>query len=819
MVGPKRDGLAAGVRRVAFLGWACAAMPLYTQIPPPLRVSLPPAGSSPDAPAYQSLLAYCQDPANAALLECTPGRGIDPLRTQERTTGHGLSGTEGRQMEEAPTGRSVLSYRMVEKPTEFQRYVKSSTGQILPIFGASLFDQVPSTFAPVDRVPVSAGYVIGPGDEVQVRAWGKINFSQTLTVERNGGIYLREVGPVQVAGLTFSQLSPAIKSAIGRVYHDFELNVSLGELRSMQVFVVGQARRPGSYTLSSLSTLVNALFVTGGPSSYGSLRHVQLKRGEAVVSEFDLYDLLLHGDKSKDVALHPGDVLFIPPIGPQVALTGSVEYPGIYELKDQGTLAEVLQFAGGLSPLAASKSAVIERVAASFKTLDISLDAVGLATPVENGDVVRISDVVARFDNAVTLRGNVATPRRFAWLPGMKVSDLIPNKEALLTRDYWRERNGLTLGSPETDDPATGSARGRFLRDETSSASGDRSLGAAQSSSAKLTFRTFETRTQVQQAAPDIDWDYAVVERRDPSTLVMRLIPFHLGHAVIDRETSEDQALEPGDVVTIFSKADISGPIEQRSRYVRVEGEIARAGAYSVLPGETLRALAKRAGGLTANAYLYGAQFTRQSTQKEQQQRFNEFLDSLESQINTTASNLAGRVQSVDQVAVTQSTITSQRSLVQKLRETPASGRIILALEPSATGVDVLPDLPLEDGDRLYVPSRPSTVNVVGTVYNQASFIFGKDLRVGNYLQQAGGPSRFADRSHMFVIRADGSVVAKPPSPSLFGRRLETLAMFPGDTLVVPTYVNKITFLRGLTDWSQVIANFALGVAAVNVLK
>jgi protein involved in polysaccharide export with SLBB domain len=235
--------------------------------------------------------------------------------------------------------------------------------------------------------------------------------------------------------------------------------------------------------------------------------------------------------------------------------------------------------------------------------------------------------------------------------------------------------------------------------------------------------------------------------------------------------------------------------------------------------GETLRDLVKRAGGLTSGAYLYGLQFTRESTQQEQQQRFDSFLDSLEVQINQNASNLAGRVLAPEQGAVAQASLVSQRTLVQKLRETPTTGRIVLDLDYTSSSIDDLPALLLEDGDRIYIPNRPNTVNVIGTVNNQASFMYSKDLRLGNYLEQAGGPTRYADRSHMFVIRADGSVISKPAGGSIFARNVESMRMFPGDTLVVPTYVNKTTFLRGLTDWSQVIANFALGAAAVNVLK
>jgi polysaccharide export outer membrane protein len=794
----------------------------------------------------------CDDAANSNLPECASSPGFSP--GVDRLGRNPDNPVRSRALRGVPTGLDDQTspesriripgpqYQEPEPPTEFQRYVKASTGRMLPIFGASLFDGVPSTFAPVDRIPVNPAHAVGPGDELEVKVWGQINFSQRLVVDREGAIYLPEVGAVNLAGLTFSQVQPVLKSAIGRVYRNFDLSVNLGQLRTVQIFMVGQARRPGSYTVSSLSTLLNALFATGGPSSRGSLRHIQLKRGDKVISELDLYSLLLDGDTSKDVPIQPGDIVFIPPVGPQIAMSGSVSYPAIYELKDtsndaDSALGQLVAFSGGLSPLAALQQAVIERVQAgsSLNTVDVTLDAPGLATKLRNGDIVKIQDVVERFDNAVTLRGNVAVPRRVPWRDGMTIRDLIPNKESLLTRDYWKERNELVVSRSidATRNPATGESGSQFdnvnSRPDASgkaftqvavqNARGDQSLASAQSNSTGLTVRKFDIRNQVQQAAPDIDWDYAVVERLEPSTLATRLIPFNLGEVVLKGNPDRDVALKPGDVVTIFSKADIAVPLERRTKFVRVEGEVEHAGVYSLEPGETLRALVKQAGGITPGAYLYGIQFTRESTQREQQQRFSSFLDSLEVQINQTAANQAGRVLGADQAAITQTTLTSQRALVQKLRETPPTGRIVLDLDYKSSNVDVLPEMPLEDGDRIYIPNRPSTVNVIGNVNNQASFVYSQDLRLGDYLQQAGGPSRFADRSHMFVIRADGSVLAKPEGGSLFSRNIESQKLLPGDTLVVPTFVNKVTFLRGLTDWSQVIANFALGAAAVNVLK
>src|SRR5205823_4692435 len=198
-------------------------------------------------------------------------------------------------------------YYVKEPPTEFQRYVAASTGEMLPIFGASLFERVPATFAPVDRIPVGADYVIAPGDELQVTVWGQLNQSRRLIVDRTGEVVLPDTGPISVAGLTYAQATAVFKSAMSRLYKNFDVSISIGRIHSIQVFVVGNARRPGSYTVSSLSTLVNAIFASGGPSSRGSMRDIQLKRGDQTISHFDLYDLLLSGDKSKDARLVSGD--------------------------------------------------------------------------------------------------------------------------------------------------------------------------------------------------------------------------------------------------------------------------------------------------------------------------------------------------------------------------------------------------------------------------------------------------------------------------------------------------------------------------------
>ena len=308
--------------------------------------------------------------------------------------------------------------------TDFQQLVAASLGQTLPIYGQNLFLNVPTTFAPVDRVPVTSDYVIGPGDELLIRAWGQIDLDVHSRVDRNGAVYIPKVGNLNVAGLRYDQLQSFLKSHIGRIYQNFDLNVSMGELRSIDVFVVGQARRPGRYTVSSLSTLANAVFASGGPSPAGSMRHIQLKRGSTVIADFDLYDLLIKGDKSKDVVLQPEDVIYFMPIGAQVAMGGQVNNPAIYELKSEASLGDVIKLAGGLTTTANGGKVYVEQIKdrKDRSIEEIKLDEAGLAHPLKDGDVLNFAPISPRFVNSVTLRGNVAAPGRYPWHDGMRIT-------------------------------------------------------------------------------------------------------------------------------------------------------------------------------------------------------------------------------------------------------------------------------------------------------------------------------------------------------------------------------------------------------------
>ena len=233
-----------------------------------------------------------------------------------------------------------------EPLTEFQKFTSATTGMVLPIFGANLFQNVPSTFAPVDNAPVPPDYVVGPDDELRLRVWGQVNFNANLRVDRSGNVFVPQVGAVEVAGTRFSDLDQTLRKAVGKIYRNFDLTVQLGQIRAIQIYMTGEARRPGVYTVSSLSSLIDALFASGGPSVQGSMRHIELRRGATVVTTFDLYGLLVQGDKSKDAKLQSGDVIFIPPVGPQAAVLGSVRRAAIYEFLPGETVGSVVKYAG-----------------------------------------------------------------------------------------------------------------------------------------------------------------------------------------------------------------------------------------------------------------------------------------------------------------------------------------------------------------------------------------------------------------------------------------------------------------------------------------
>jgi polysaccharide biosynthesis/export protein len=756
---------------------------------------------------------------------------------------------------------------------EFQDFVLSSLGYHLDIFGHSLFRSVPSTFAPLDRVPVTPDYIIGPGDELLVRVWGQVDVNYHAVVDRNGSIYIPKVGAISVAGTRYDQLHDLLQSAIARVFKNFELNVTMGQLRSIQVFVVGQVRRPGTYTVSSLSTLVDALFASGGPSKRGSMRQITLKRQGREVTRFDLYDLLDNGDKSKDAQLLPGDVIYVPPVGPLVAVAGSVNIPDIYELKPHDTLGDLVNYAGGLTTTAGGNRVIIEGIDQNHdrSATEVAINSAGMKTELHSGDIIRFLHISPKFDNAVTLRGNVAAPGRYPWKPGMHVKDLIPTRDSLITEEYWKRQNKLALNP----DAETFKLRGEKARDDRRKSQqqgyqipqpiplqGQTQLGStitppvqqrtnqqypqlypqypdllsaqpidpdnplyADLSEEDLAARVGRTeaqrikeeqlKNQVKRSGAEINWDYAVVQRLNIEDLTTHLVPFNLGKAIAG-DPSQNIDLQPGDIVTIFSQADMQIPTGSQSKFVRLEGEFKSAGVYQAESGETLRHLIRRIGGLTPQAYLYGSELDRESAREDQQKRLDEYTNELEKSIERNASsqrNLSG-----EEAITEKQSLEGQRRLLDKLRQVRATGRIVLELAPDAANIDALPDLVLEDGDRLLIPYRPATVNVIGSVYNSNSFIFKPGKTFSDYLSLSGGATKNGDKGRAFIIRADGTTYGNESHHTLLVNNFNMAHLMPGDTIVIPEKLDKGVVLRGFKDWTQIIGQFIIGAAAAKVL-
>jgi protein involved in polysaccharide export with SLBB domain len=789
--------------------------------------------------------------------------------------------------------------RRVQTPpkpeTEFEQMVADSVGRPLPLFGQSLFIQPPSTFSPIDWMQVPNDYVIGPGDQLQITIWGQVQASLRVMVDRSGQIYIPEVGQISVAGVHYGDLENHLKGEISKSFKNFNVTASIGRLRSIQVIVVGDARYPGTYTIGALSTLVNAIFASGGPTPQGSLRHIQVRRDGSTITDFDFYDLLIKGDKSKDVRLQPGDVIYIPHVGPLVAISGSINMPAIYEMKDDSTLRDLIETAGDLSTVADTSKIMIDRLVdhTARKTLELPYDDQSRGLAVKDGDIVRVFSIIPRFDDTVTLRGNVANPGRYQWKPGMRVRDLIPDAQALLTRRYWRDRAAVVTGSateypirpslPTNNQQQYGlagtatnnrsaanqpinnngvtqnGASTANLQNSTSTqgnvppedlsggSSGSSDLGAelyAQNSQTQSSVgnppqttgeQTSTTNQQSQVAgnvtnpntvrdlaadvrryAPEIDWDYAIIQRVDPVDLSSKLIWMSPRKVILEHDEASNLELKPGDIVTIFSQRDISVPQTERSQYVIIEGEVRRPGVYKLEVNETLQSILERAGGLTPDAYIYGTLLTRESARLDQQKSLEELARTMEVQIRQSAVAAAASAQPGDVGQL----IAAQEAIITQLRNTHASGRVALPISPKDQSVTNFPNMLLEDNDRLTIPHTPSTISVIGDVYNPGSFIFEPRNDAGAYLQIAGKGKPQSDMHHAFVLRANGEVVAANNVNGLFtGGRFYRLHLYPGDQIVVPYKMPTGAFIRGLRDWTQVSSQLALTAAALAILQ
>jgi protein involved in polysaccharide export with SLBB domain len=623
------------------------------------------------------------------------------------------------------------------KPGEFQKFVETATGRLLPLFGSSFFADAFDPYTPLDNVPVSADYTVGPGDEIVIRAWGSIDIDYRSTVDRNGLLNLPKVGSFNVTGVKAADLEKHLRAQIGRLYTNFDLSVSLGQLRGVKVFVVGPAQRPGVFTLASQSTLLSAVVMAGGPAPNGSMRKVLLRRDGKMISELDIYEFLVQGDKSKDVQLAAGDVIVFQPAGARVALNGALDTPAIYELKSpQEPVREVLRYAGGTPALANPNRAQLERIdvaqrAARFVE-EFKLDGAGLQKTLRDGDVLTLLPISPQFANAVTLRGHVAQPLRYPFTPGMRIRDLIPDREALISPDFYRRKNLLVQVIDDEEDPRnvdsryrdgrpTLDANNRAVQNSGGNRNGDYGTnnpdnntggmnGAYRANGAGNAYGRNDnagansrydagvddtdpnantgmqrSRAERQRRANDraivaaskraptplfdeLNWDYAVIERLDTRTLSTQVIPFNLGKAVLQGDDASNVELMAGDVVTVYSQKDIRVPVSRQTRLVSLEGEVSSPGVYQLQPGDTLQSLIARAGGFTPQAYLYGLEFSREETRQRQRENLTAAIARLEALSAVQAARDAANRRDDAQGAATTTAVSNAATQAQLAR-------------------------------------------------------------------------------------------------------------------------------------------------------
>ena len=290
----------------------------------------------------------------------------------------------------------------------------------------------------------------------------------------------------------------------------------------------------------------------------------------------------------------------------------------------------------------------------------------------------------------------------------------------------------------------------------------------------------------------------------------------------MQRDAAHNIALQAGDIVTILSQKDVAVSVEKQSRLVRVEGEVSAAGVYQALPGETLPQLLKRIGGLTAHAYVYGTEFNRESVRLRQQENLDALVRRLEASLQGRTKSVTPGQDAASAAALMQQEQAQIQAQINKLRTLKSSGRLALEMDPKANSIAALPNIPLEDGDRFFVPPVPGYVAASGAVYNENALIYRPGKTVGDVLRAAGLTDE-AEAGSAFVLRADGSVVAKRDQGGLFGGRFESLAVMPGDTLVVPAKVDRedgYSFtVRALKDWTQILSNLGISAAAIKSLR
>jgi protein involved in polysaccharide export with SLBB domain len=715
-------------------------------------------------------------------------------------------------------------------------------------FGYDLFANVPSTFAGSTNVPVSSDYLLGPGDELAILFYGKLNQSFKVQINRDGIVDFPELGPTVLAGLTFGEAKGMLQSLVATQVIGTQVNVSMGALRSMQIFVLGEAYKPGAYTVSSLATITHALMSAGGVSDIASLRGIQLKRAGKTVAVLDLYELLLFGNISNDVRLQSSDVIYVPTVGDLVSVDGEVLRPAIYELKSETTAGELVALAGGLGSKAFGKRSRVDRIDGNgFMTVvDVDLtSAEGKQMAMVAGDHLSIDAIADYQKDIVTLEGYAYHPGDFAWRSGMRVSDLISNADqfppdvdldyALIIRElaggHEIEARALDLRSVIND--PNGSANVNLLsRDRLLifSVYADRNA-LLEPVLAKLSRQSkLDGSAKIIVASGKVRFpgQYPLVAGMSISDLVTAAGGLSEGAYEESVEVTRSDLSDPEKAMTIslpVSMASASDfelsalddvffktmPDYGDSQSILLVGEVVFPGEYTFHRGETLTSVIDRAGGFTDKAHIDAAFFTREKLKQRERMELERLRERLNEEL------VAGQLVDVNSgLEVDSGQQAIQQKAIAELNSVEAIGRLVFPLQDIIDGN--ADDVLLESGDQLLVPRYRQEVSVIGEVQQSTSYFHDRSFSVQDYIEQSGGLLDSADSRRIYVVKASGQMVI-PKRSSFFARK--NMKVDAGDTIVVPldTDNERVEGITLISEVSKIVYELALGAAAINSLK
>ncbi|ANO50922.1 hypothetical protein BA177_06630 [Woeseia oceani] len=719
--------------------------------------------------------------------------------------------------------------------------------QALEPFGYELFSgEVGQKGDDTRRIPVPTDYTVGPGDNVRIRFFGNRNAEYDVQVERDGTIVIPEIGPVAIGGLSFLATRQAVEKRVTEQMIGTQVSITLGELRAVQVFLVGDVKKPGSYSVGALSTMTTVLSTGGGIARQGSLRRIELKRAGKTVGELDVYDLLLNGDTRQDLRIQEGDVIFVPPVGKRVKIVGEVNRPAIYEMHDSASVQDVIRMAGGMTAEAVATDITIERVVPDkgLVTIEPDLDRTGgNVTAALDGDLIRIPTAIRVIDKAVTVVGNVHYPVYAEWRSGLRLSDVIPSARILrpnsdinyvliqrepvpnvgmdaLSADLesaWKSPGSVAdplleprdrifvfdlqvgrahIMGPILEEMQLRTSRDRKMRvvtiDGSVNAPGDVPLEPGMRIADLI-----RAGGGLAQSAYIEEAELTRYELNDAGEREARLISVDLA-AALAGETAANLLLQPFDFMNIRET-----PNWTKQSFIELRGEVRFPGRYTVNNGESISDILERAGGLTSRAFPSGSVFTRESLKKRERDQILKLASRIELDLASLSLSDSGPSNAIG----------VGQSLLGQLRSTEPTGRLVIDL-PSVTGRDRSADILVEDGDFLLVPRQPQEVTVIGEVQFSTSHVWQPGYNRGDYLARSGGMTNKADDKRIYIVRANGEVISGKESRFFAGRdRTQILA---GDTIVVPLDTERVRPLTLWTSASQIVYNLAIAATAVS---